>query len=105
MCISVNGKIVKLHNDGSVAYSTGPISNAANGDITVVAIDSAGDCYLTGTGTISPTPGAYQSTSKSASSQFVMKLDSSGNVAYATYLGGSGTDTPGGMTLDQAGNV
>jgi len=105
MCIGVNGEIVKLHTDGSVAYSTGPISNTANGDITVVAIDTVGDCYLAGIGTITPTPGAYQSIGKSPSSQFVMKLDSSGNVAYATYLGGSGTDTPGGMTLGQTGNV
>ena len=105
MCISENGKIFKLHSDGSVAYSTGPISNAANGDKTIVAINSAGSCYLAGTGTIAPTLGAYQSTPKSPASQFVMKLDSSGSVAFATYLGGSGTDTPGGMALDAAGNV
>ena len=105
MCISENGKIFKLLSDGSVAYSTGPISNVANGDKTIVAINSAGACYLAGTGTIAPTPGAYQSSPKSPASQFVMKLDSSGGVAFATYLGGSGKDTPGGLALDAAGNV
>lgn len=36
---------------------------------------------------------------------FVVKLDPSGTVVYATYFGGSGNDTPNAMAVDPAGNV
>jgi uncharacterized protein (TIGR03437 family) len=36
---------------------------------------------------------------------FVTKLDSSGNILYSTYLGGTGNDQAVAMTVDAAGNV
>ncbi len=55
-----------------------------------IAIDSAGNAYITG-GTFSndfPVLHAFQSHNKGASDAFVVKLDASGNLVYSTYLGG-----------------
>lgn len=36
---------------------------------------------------------------------FVAKLDPSGSILWSTFLGGSGSDTTQGMTVDFVGNV
>ena len=75
-----------------------------------IAVDSAGNAYLTGL-TASPdfpvTPGAVQARLDAANAQnaFVAKLDASGNVVFATYLGGSGADHGIAIQTDPAGNV
>lgn len=101
----------KLRSDGSVAYAFSNIpgpSSGSFGNATLVAIDSNGNCYVAGFGPITPTPGAFQSISKSppsSPSPFIVKFDGAGNISFATYLGGSGVDTPTGMAVDNSGNV
>jgi hypothetical protein len=101
----------KLRSDASVVYSFSNIPVASSpfgGNTTLVAIDSNGNCYLAGNGVINPTAGAFQSTPKSppdSPSPFVVKLDETGNISFATYLGGSGIDTPTGIAVDNSGNV
>jgi Beta-propeller repeat len=57
-------------------------------------------------GLISPTANGFQSAPKGGSApQFVVKLNGSGGVVYATYLGGSGTDQPSGIAVDGNGNA
>src|SRR6266851_3751558 len=54
---------VKLRSDGSVVYSFSNIPGPTQGgfgNATLVAIDSTGNCYVSGTGQITPTPGAFQ---------------------------------------------
>jgi hypothetical protein len=104
--ISSSGLLTKVATNGSVIYSVGTAvqpNPGGTGVTWVAAIDSAGNCYLAGVGTITPTPGVFQPTPKSG--QFVMKFDTAGNVAYATYLAGSGTDTPTGLAVDGSGNA
>jgi hypothetical protein len=93
---------IKINKDGTVIYFNKLFLPA----LVSVGIDSQGNCYVAGTGQITPTAGAFQSLPRSAGSfQFVVKFDGSGNVVYATYLGGSGEDFPVAIAVDETGNV
>src|SRR5205807_265166 len=75
----------------------------------VLAVDGAGDVFVTGR-TTSPdfptTLDAISSTLGGTQDAYVAILDATGSaLVYSTYLGGSGIDTERGMTLDGAGNV
>lgn len=103
-CVLGQTSLSELKNDGSVIYS---VSNPFSaGFEEFVAIDSQGNCYVLSAGTITPTAGAFQTVPKQPSNpQFVVKVNGSGSVAYATYLGGSGSDIPSGIVVDGSGNV
>ena len=107
LCATSGLYMMKINPDGSVAYEI-PYSTLSGFQIAVpiaVAIDSSGNCYLAGDGTIVPTPGAYQSAKKGSTPMFIMKFDTQGNVSFATYLSGSGGDAPTGITADLHGNL
>ena len=75
-----------------------------------IAIDNAGNAYVTGAvaGTSFPTTsGAFQSALSGASQDaFVTKLAPAGNaLVYSTLLGGTGTDTGTGIAVDGAGDA
>lgn len=90
-----------------------------------VAADSHGNSYLTGGVLGNPftaTPGAFQSQNSGGNTclaggglgppfmvpcrnAFVMKLDPSGGVVFATYLGGSGDPSVTAIAVDSNGNV
>jgi len=91
-CILVGNSLIKLRNDGSLVYSKSNYANSTRYNSSAVAIDSEGSCYIAGIGPITPTAGVFQTSA--ASQQFIVKLDASGSIVYATYVGGSGTDTP-----------
>lgn len=76
-----------------------------------LALDSSGSIYVSG-GTRSinfpVTDGAFQTTLRGAGDAFVLKLNPAGNqLAYSTYLGGSGEDgwEGGGIAVDGSGNA
>ena len=109
VCALVYGAwlLVRLQPDGSFAYAVStPVPTppgAHEVPTAALAIDSSGDCYVAAVGTITPTSGVFQTTPKSG--QFVEKFGPTGSIVYATYLGGSGQDYPGGLTVDGAGNA
>ena len=82
--------ITKFHHDGSgLIYST--FLGGTGGDsATAIALDSAGNAYVTGTtfSTDFPvTPGAYETTLNSTAASFVTKLNPTGtNLVYSTYI-------------------
>jgi uncharacterized protein (TIGR03437 family) len=95
---------------------------AINGtQISAVTIDAAGNTYLTGNtnlGTLPVTPNALQPSpvasncpsslflgDSACNDAFIVKLDPSGNVLYATYLGGSGDDYGTAIAVDAQGNI
>ena len=74
-----------------------------------VAVDAAGNAYVTGTTLSSDfptTPGAFETTFGGGTDAFVTELNPSGDaLVYSTYLGGSGNDEGNGVALDGAGNA
>jgi Beta-propeller repeat. len=73
-----------------------------------VVVDATGNAYLTG-GTNSPllpvTQQSAQNKPGGATDSFVAKFSQFGELAFVTYLGGTGTDTGNGIALDSSGNI
>ena len=95
--------------DPVLAYSTYFGGNGlGNGAGYGVAVDSAGNIYVTGTAStgLPVTAGAFQTVPAGA---FVAKLNPGNNGAadllYSTYLGGHGNDSGAGIAVDSAGNA
>jgi hypothetical protein len=95
--------------DPSLVYST--YLGGSGGDYgNKLAVDSAGDVYVTGD-TTSPdfpfTTGAYQTTfgGTGAGDGFVTKLDPQGALVYSTYLGGSADADASGIAVDSSGDA
>jgi beta-propeller repeat-containing protein len=94
--------------DPVLVYSTflGGNANDSGND---VAVDAAGNAYVTGEATSTgfpTTPGAFRTFSRGSGDAFVTKLDASGStLVYSTYLGGTGTDSGNGIAVDAAGNA
>ena len=73
-----------------------------------IAADDQDNVYVVGrtTSTNFPTQGPFQDTLSGPGDVFVAKLSSDGSqLLFATYLGGSGLDIPGGIAVDAEGNV
>jgi hypothetical protein len=73
-----------------------------------IAVDSAGDAYVTGatSSTDFPTVNPVQATLASASDAFVTELDAAGSaLVYSTYLGGSGGDLGLAIAVGTKGNA
>ncbi|WP_239489263.1 SBBP repeat-containing protein [Luteitalea sp. TBR-22] len=112
--------VVKFTSAGAVLFSTLLGGNGAelispyafDGGL---ALDGAGNIYVTGTtrstdlplaGT--PADGDYNDDDPGATGNldgFYIKLTSTGQLAYGTYLGGRRIDLPHGIDVDAAGNV
>jgi hypothetical protein len=108
--------VTKLSPGGKIVYST-YLGGTTDEEGVGIAVDRAGGAYITGN-TDSPdfpTRNALEPSSRSrpCASQvpcpldvFVAKLRPSGRgIAYSTYLGGSRSDTSGGIAVDRAGQA
>ncbi len=110
--------IVKVNTAGSaLTYSTylgGKANDLANG----IAIDAAGNAYVTGTtigatNDFPTTTGAFQTSYKGSSvtggpvsDAFVTKLNPAGTaLVYSTYLGGNGADQAFGIAVNTQGSA
>ncbi len=109
---------------GGIVYSRILSPGSQFGTITAIAVDSAGNTYLTGAIGASDfltTPGAQQPTfgggscggglppfggpTFACSDAFLTKLDAQGAVKFSTYLGGNGMDWANSIAVDAAGFV
>jgi hypothetical protein len=75
-----------------------------------IAVDGAGNAYVTGVTTSTNFPGAgaspIQSTWRGSNDVFVTKLNAAGTaLVYSTYLGGSGGEIGYAIAVDSAGNA
>jgi len=99
--------VVKLTQTGARIYTVvlgGSGYDSARG----VAVDSAGNVYVTGlTSSVDfpTTSGAFQRNSGSPGQYdaFVVKISPAGSVLYSTYLGGSSSDAGYGIAIDATG--
>src|SRR5580698_4641206 len=102
------------------AFTTNSVFN-----LSAMAVDSRGNTYLTGATTgngVVATPGAYQSQNNAGdtcpygtgfgppflgpcNNSWVIKLDPSGAVVFATYLGGAGDARATAIAVDSRENV
>jgi hypothetical protein len=102
--IGLGAFVTKFNAAGSaLVYSTflGGISP------TGIAVDSAGDAYVTGsTYDVPPLKNAFQATAGGGGDAFVTKLNAAGSkLVYSTYLGGSGQDYATGVAVDGLGDA
>jgi hypothetical protein len=72
-----------------------------------VAMGGAGDAFLTGYTESAdfPTPGGFDQSFDGAKDAFVAKVTSAGELAWVSYLGGSGGDGGAGIAVDAMGNA
>ncbi len=97
----------EFNSNGSLIYSTylgGNNTDSGNS----VAIDNAGNVYITGSTTSTNFPttsNAYQTQIAGGENVFLSEFNSSGSIIYSTYLGGSSFDTGKGIALDKNGNI
>jgi gliding motility-associated-like protein len=75
-----------------------------------ITIDGIGNIYVTGdffgaNADFDPGVGTYNMSSFGAADIFVLKLDNTGNFAWAKHMGGSNTEQGNAITIDNAGNV
>lgn len=101
--------VAKVAPDGkSLVYSTylgGALEDRATG----IAVDAAGDAFVTGftLSTNFPTAGTpFQAANKGGFDGFVAELNAAGSaLTFSTYLGGTQDDKPSGIALDSAGDA
>jgi Beta-propeller repeat len=104
-----NSFVEKLTSDGTLVYRTflGGGAHASNSG-EAIAVDAAGNAYLTGVSTapFPATAGALQTASPGGNDAYVIKLNPTATaVVYATLLGGTNTDHGYGIAVDGAGHA
>lgn len=100
--------VVKIARNGSVLLASTLIGGGAQDEVTDVAVDAAGNIFLTGTtnSPTFPTLNAAQATRGGAFDAFVVKLDpTASHLIWGTWLGGTGDDTVSAIAVDQSGNA
>jgi uncharacterized protein (TIGR03437 family) len=125
IAVDGNGGVYLLTDGTTVTQLTPAGSKIAyskklNASLTSIAVDPAGDVYAAGSAPagFATTPGAFQPDFKSqacpigppidqppCANAVAIKLDPSGAIAYATYLGASGIDQANAVAVDSQGNA
>jgi Calx-beta domain/Beta-propeller repeat len=93
--------------DPVLGYSTF-LGGSSNDQGFGIAVDSAGNAYVTGSTISSNFPvssAPLQATRAGVTDAFVTKLSPGGTLLYSTFLGGSGDDAGNAIAVDDAGNV
>jgi hypothetical protein len=101
--------VTKLNPAGSALVYSTYLGGTASDSGSAIAIDPAGDAYVTGQtfSTDFPTANPFQATNKTAEGTgFVAELNAAGSaLVYSTYLGGSSVDDGTGIAADSSGNA
>lgn len=98
--------VTKFDPSGDVVYST-YLGGSDNDQGSNIAIDSAGNAYVTGltSSTNFPLKNPFQSSLQGIQDAFVTQFDPSGAVVFSTYFGGTGSDGGSGISLDSQGGI
>ena len=100
--------VSQIEADGSALNYTTLIGGSGDETGNSIAVDGSGNAYIAGT-TSSPdfpvTAGVLGASRQGALDAFALKLNSSGNITYATYLGGSDADSGNSIAVDSNGDA
>lgn len=105
--------VTKVNSTGSgLVYSTylgGSIGSNATDSANGIAVDAAGNAYVTGSAESTDFPttaGAFQTAHGGGTDAFVTKLDPSGSaLVYSTYLGGNNLDSGNSIAINSLANA
>ena len=104
-----DGFVFALNTDGLTGFWSSFLGSSGDDILNSIALDSAGNIYVTGTtdGSNYPlTASATQSSNAGGQDVVVTELNNSGTaLLYSTYLGGSGDDVGRGITVDAKGVI
>ncbi|MFH0899057.1 MAG: SBBP repeat-containing protein [Pseudomonadota bacterium] len=95
--------------DPTIEWSSllGGAEGAGSASGTAIAVDDAGNAFVTGCTNSPdfPTVGGFDSTVAGDWDAFVTKINADGTIAWSSLLGGSGTDMGRGLAVDADANV
>ena len=101
--------LTKLNPTGTALVYSTYLGGSGFDRGTAIAVDSAGNAYVTGfTASVNfpTTPGSFQTAYGGSGDAFVAKVKPDGSgLAYSSYLGGSDADFAQGIAVDSAGNA
>jgi hypothetical protein len=106
---SSNAFVTKIGPNGATLIYSTYLGGSGTDGANAIALDTSGNTFLAGF-TDSPdfptTPGVLQGTYGGNQDAFLAALNASGSgLLYATYLGGSGSDTAEGIAVDASDNA
>ncbi|HUT40604.1 MAG TPA: DUF4347 domain-containing protein, partial [Gammaproteobacteria bacterium] len=100
--------VAKLSPDGSTLLYSTFIGGTGNDTANAIEVDASGNVYVVGSSSSTDiaTVNAYQTSLTGTSSAYLFKLNSTGDtLLYASYIGGTGSETGYDLALDGAGRV
>ncbi|HWO32433.1 MAG TPA: SBBP repeat-containing protein, partial [Candidatus Acidoferrum sp.] len=103
-----NGFVTEIKADGSATIYSTYLGGSAGNDPFGIAVDSAGEAYVTGStnSTDFPTVNPAQTSNAGGLDVFVTKFNSSGSaLLFSTYYGGTLDETGTGIALDSFGDA
>jgi len=98
--------VAKVTNSGQLAWAS-YLGGSRYDEGYGAAVDSSGNVFLTGdtNSTDFPVPGGFDTSNNGSFDVFVAKMTSSGDLSWASYLGGSDGDCGRGVAVSSSGNV
>jgi hypothetical protein len=104
-----DGFITRLDPAGSLVHSTFLGGNNADG-LSGIALNPSGGLYVFGTSRSTDFPTTQAAVSRTLAGgvnddAVLARFDASGMLRYATYLGGDGTESAGGLAIDARGDA
>jgi len=104
---STNAFILKLNPAGNNLVFSTYLGGSGSESGNAIALDALSDVYVTGntTSTGFPRLTPLQASKSGKQDAFVAKINSSGTLAYSTYLGGSDDDSASAIAVDSVGNA
>jgi hypothetical protein len=100
--------VAKINPSGSALVYSTYLGGSGNDQGTGIAVDGAGNAYVTGytTSTNFPTMNPFQPANGGSADAFVAELNPTGSaLVYSTYLGGGGSDGGFSIAVDSLGNA
>ncbi len=101
--------VTRINAAGTAVLYTTYLGGSGLEDGLGIAVDQAGNAYVTGDTSSEDfpvTPGSIQTTGGGPGDGFITKLNANGTaLLYSTYLGGSGVDEASAIAVDHGGNA